>query len=364
MNTLIGVVTFLYMQCVRRFPSSFRHEFEEEMCDVFSSAMNDARNTGNIAFLMTIYREFRDFPRLLFSEHWQNIKDSTWKPFLRAFYGFQAGSDEEVHRRFGMTESVDTGNFDLHTKRLRILATLPVLLFGLGIAATSLTRGGPWHSVPSWRLILSVTIGLLPMVVIAIGGILAFLRRFPDWGLTWIGASFMGLLIFVKTVAEELAEVGKRIVSEPVEIGIVLLLFFVGVALLVFVGLRGWQRGGLLSIGFSVTFTLTFFWAVTAAPFYRHDLAVWAGPVSLMLAVLTYLYTQASTSSRVFILVGIGFLNVVSLLTINTIWTDWFQTQGRSSSALPFVIFMFLFLVCGPISGLVVKPIENKLRRA
>jgi hypothetical protein len=202
------------------------------------------------------------------------------------------------------------------------------------------------------------------MLVIAIVGIIAFLRRLPDWGLTWIGASFMGLLILVKTVAEELAEVGQRIISEPVEIGIVLLLFFVGMALLVIVGIRGWQRGGLLSIGFSVTFTLTFFWAVTAAPFYRHDIAIWAGPFSLLLAALTYFYTQSSSTSRLVILVGIGLLNIAGLLTANTIWQDWYQSSGRTSSALPFIIFMFLFLICGPIMGLIVKPIQSTLRRA
>ena len=174
----------------------------------------------------------------------------------------------------------------------------------------------------------------------------------------------MGFLIFVKTLAEELAEVGQRIISEPVEIGVVLLLFFAGMALLVIVGMRGWQRGGLLSIGFSVTFSLTFFWAVTAAPFYRHDLAIWAGPFSLLLAALTYFYTQTSNSSRLIILFGIGIINIAGLLTANTIWKDWSQSQGRSQSAIPFVIFMLMFLACGPIMGFITKPIEKTLRRA
>jgi hypothetical protein len=334
------------------------------MCDVFGLAIEDARSTGANTLFMTIYRELRDFPKIVLSEHWQTIKTSTWRPFFQSFFGIQTGSNAEVVRRNGMTNFQNLENLDLDSKRHRIITALPVLLFGLGIAVTSLTRGGPWHSVPEWRLILSIALGLLPMAVIAIVGIIAFLRRLPDWGLTWIGSAFMGMLILVKTIAEELAEVGQRIISEPVEIGIVILLFFAGMALLVIVGMRGWQRGGLLSIGFSVIFSLTFFWAVIAAPFYRHDLAIWAGPFSFLLAALTYFYTQASNTSRLIILFGIGIINIAGLLTANTIWQDWSQSQGRSQSAIPFVIFMLMFLVCGPIMGLITKPIEKTLRRA
>jgi len=361
MNTLTSVITFLYIKCIRRFPISFRAEFEEEMCDVFRMALNDARNTGITTMVLAFLRELRDFPRILLSEHWDNFLDSVGRPFLRALIGYQAESNTEMLRSNGMYKSE---NFEFDTKRLRIIAALPLLLFGFGISATSLTRGGPWYSVPKWRLTFSIVIGLLPMIALAIVGIIALIRRIPDWGLTWVGSAFMGFLIFVKTLAEELAEVGQRIISEPVEIGIVLLLFFAGMALLVFVGMRGWERGGLLSIGFSVTFSLTFFWAVTAAPFYRHDLAIWTGPFSLLLAALTYLYTQTSNSSRLIILFGIGIINIVGLLTANTIWQDWSQSQGRSLSAIPFVIFMLMFLVCGPIMGLITKPIEKTLRRA
>ncbi|OGO18177.1 MAG: hypothetical protein A2Z14_18955 [Chloroflexi bacterium RBG_16_48_8] len=263
-----------------------------------------------------------------------------------------------------MSEIGNDGNLNLNSTRLRIIAALPLLLFGLGIAAMSLSRGGPWYSVPTWRLVLSIVIGLLPMTVIAIVGILALIRRLPDWGLTWAGSAFMGLVILVKTIAEELAEVDQPIISEPVEIGLVILLFMAGVALLVIVGMRGWQRGGLLSIGFSVTFALTFFWAVTAAPFYRHDVAIWAGPFSLLIAAITYYYAKATTLTHFMLLLGVGILNLGSLLTANTVWQDWFQAKGKTSSALPLAILMLAFLICGPMMGLIARPIQQTLRRA
>jgi len=364
MNTLTGVILFLYTRCIRWFPSSFRTEFEEEMCEVFSLALHESRRTGIRSMFMTTIREIRDLPMILFYEHFQTIQDRIWKPFQRTFLRSQTGSPLAVMRRKGMSEFMDTGTLNFHSKPHRILAVVPLFLFGFGIAAISLTRGGPWYSVPLWRLILSIAMGLLPMIVISIGGLIALIRGIPDWGLTWVGCAFMGFLIFVKTLAEELAEVGQRIISEPVEIGIVVVLFLVGVTLLVIVGARGWQRGGLLSIGFSVTFTLTFFWAVTAAPFYRHDLAPLALPFSLLIAAITYLYTQASNPSRWMILMVMGLLNLGSLLAANTVWLEWHQTRGETSSPLPFVIFMFLFLICGPIMGLITKPIKRTLRRA
>lgn len=364
MSILTGVISFLYTKCVRRYPSKFRFEFEEEMCNVFALALAEAKEHGLIPMLVLFLRELRDFPKILFSEHWNRIKDSIWRPTIRKILGDQHQRSARQYRRSIMSEIDDNSNLNFHDKRFRIIAALPLFLFGLGIAATSLTRGGPWHSVPTWRLVLSIVVGLLPMVVIAIVGFIALIRRLPDWGLTWIGSAFMGFVILVKTVAEELAEVDRHIISESVDIGIVILLFLVGVALLIVIGLRGWQRGGLLSIGFSVTFTLTFFWAVTWAPFYRHDLAVWAIPFGLIIAAITYFYTQSSSPSRFTILFAVGLLNLGSLLVANTVWQDWYQTRGETSSPLPFVLFMFAFLICGPITGLITRPIQQTLRRA
>jgi hypothetical protein len=363
MNALTGAIYFLYTKCVRRYPSNFRFEFEEEMCDVFALALAEAKASGILSVLYVFYRELLDYPKTLLSEHWHNLIDALWGSVFRRLKENQSNSTSRLVRRRMMIDIDNNGSLNIPNKRLQILTALPLFLFGLGIAATSLTRGGPWYSVPAWRLIFSIVVGLLPMIVIAIVGFIALIRRLPDWGLTWVGSAFMGLVIFVKTLAEELAEVGQNIISEPVEIGLVIVLFLVGVALLVIVGMRGWQRGGLLSIGFSVTFALTFFWAVTAAPFYRHDIATWAAPFSLIIALITYFYTQASNPSRFMILLGVGLLNLGCLLTANTIWQDWFQAKGETSSPWPFVIFMFAFLICGPLMGIITRPIQQTLRR-
>lgn len=201
------------------------------------------------------------------------------------------------------------------------------------------------------------------MAVIAIVGMIALIRRIPDWGITWVGSAFMGVVVFVKTAAEELADVGQRIVSEPFEIGLVILLFLAGVTLLVIVGIRGWQRGGLLSIGFSVTFALTFLWALMAAPFYLRELAMWAGPIGLLMAGMTYVYGNTTQLVRFIILVGVGIANFASILLANTMWHDQFPIKGGTFSPIAFILFMLAFLICGPIMGLITRPIQQILRR-
>jgi hypothetical protein len=364
MKMLIGFLSSLYASCVRFYPTDFRLAFEEEMCQVFTSAISETKERRFRELFIFVLREFRDLPRNLIREHWSQLEE--WiqgTPFLKLGQNSvnHSGQMDRSHW-MDILDSKEELNFP--NKRQRLLSALPLFLFGLGISLTSLTTGGPWYSVPSGRLILSIAIGLLPMAVIAIVGLIALIRRIPDWGITWVGSAFMGLIVFVKTLAEELAESGQHIISQPVEIGIIAILFLAGMALLVIVGMRGWPRGGLLSIGFSVTFTLTFLWAVTAAPFYLHELAVWAGPISLLIAGLTYAYTNGAQLARFTILVGIGVANYASILLVNTVWHDRFPTRVGSFSLVAFSLFMLAFLICGPIMGLITKPIQNTLRRA
>jgi hypothetical protein len=361
MKMLIGFLSCLYTYCMRFYPTDFRLEFEEEMCEVFTKAISESKEHRFRDFFIFVLREFRDLPKNLIREHWCQLE--TWihgVPFLK----MQQNLSDQIGRSQWMNMFEHNGVFNFPNKQQRLLSALPLFLFGLGISLTSLTYGGPWYSVPTGQLILSIAIGLLPMAVIAIVGLVALIRRIPDWGITWVGCAFMGLIVFVKTLAEELAESGQRIISQPVEIGIVVLLFFAGMAILVIVGMRGWQRGGLLSIGLSVTFTLTFLWAVTAAPFYLNELAVWAGPISLLIAGMTYAYTNGTQLTKFMILVGVGVANYASIFLVNTVWHERFPMRMGSFSPIAFILFMLAFLICGPFMALITKPIQKTLRRA
>jgi hypothetical protein len=363
MKMLIGFLSYLYAYCVRFYPNDFRLAFEEEMCEVFTKAISESKEHRSRDTFIFVFREFRDLPKNLIREHWSQLEE--WilgVPFLKLQQN-QTNLSDQMDRSQWMDMFKHHGVFNFPNKQQRLLSALPLFLFGLGISLTSLIYAEPWYSVPTWRLILSLAIGLLPMAVIAIVGLIALIRRIPDWGITWVGSAFMGGVVFVKTAAEELADVGQHIVSEPFEIGLVILLFLAGVVLLVIVGIRGWERGGLLSIGFSVTFTLTFLWALMAAPFYLHELAIWAGPIGLLMAGITYIYGNTNQLARFLILLGVGIANFASILLANTVWHDRFPIKGGSFSPIAFIILMLAFLICGPIMGLITRPIHQTLRR-
>jgi hypothetical protein len=364
MKIWLQFISSLYMTCVRFYPTGFRLEFEDEMCDVFLAALTEIEDRPFRDVIAFLLREFRDLPKNLVVEYWSHLDEFMWGETSQRIQSNPFTNPDQVDRSNWMNDVDSSNALRMPSRRHQILSAIPIFLFGLGISLTSLIQGAPWYAMPTSRLILSIVLGLIPMAIIAMIGILALIHRIPDWGLTWVGSAFMGLIILIKTLAEELAEVGKRIVSEPVEIGIVIVLFIAGVALLVVVGMRGWQRGGLLSIGFSVTYTLTFLWAVTAAPFYLHALAVWAGPISLLLVGLTYLYVNSTQIARFMILIGVGVINYVCILFVNTVWHNQFPTRGGSFSVTGFSLFMLAFLICGPFMGVITKPIRHILRQA
>jgi len=60
---------------VRLYPASFREQFADEMTAVFAAAVKQAKRQGNLELLTLIWREFRDLPLSLASEHWYAITD-------------------------------------------------------------------------------------------------------------------------------------------------------------------------------------------------------------------------------------------------------------------------------------------------
>lgn len=258
-----------------------------------------------------------------------------------------------------MSESVRFGKYFEKDRRLAYVAALPPLLFGLGVAADSLIRGGPWNTVPTWRLYLSITVGLFPMLIIAVVGLYALAKRMPDWGLTWIGSGFMGFVLLVKTASEELADVGRFIVSQSVDIILMVVILLAGFVILAYAAMKGWRRAALFSIGMSGVFCLSLYLSVTSAPFYRHDLALFAAPVGFLLSLLTFGYVVGSDRIRVLTFLGVALVNLSPVLVTNQVWRDWLLSEGRPSLSIPLLVLMMAILLCGPAMGLIVDPLRR-----
>jgi hypothetical protein len=356
-KTLIRLLRTSFILSLRLYPRSFRHEFDEEMAAVFNATLEDASKGGAPGLLACALREIRDGPSRVLRERFEAINTSIQS------LGNQFPEYLHLRRRPGekliMSEDAPVSKNLGLDRRLVVLAVLPPLLFGLGVALDSLIRGGPWNTIPIWRLYLSVGVGLFPMLIIAAVGLYGLMKRMPDWSLTWIGAGYMGFVLLVKTASEELADVGRFMVSQTVDFILVLAILIAGAVILGFSAIKGWRRAALFSIGMSAVFCLSLYLSVTSAPFYRHDLALIAAPVGLVLSLLTYGFLAGPDRFRALVLLGVGLINLSPILVTNQVWNDWLLNDGRPSLSLPLLVLLTAVLVSGPAMGIILNPVRK-----
>lgn len=250
--------------------------------------------------------------------------------------------------------------FDLDRHEI-IIASLPPIILGLGIATASLITHKPWYTLPQWRLILSVAVLLASGFMVGCGAIYALYRRIPDWAYTWVGTAFMGTVLFIHTILGELSDDGKLFISDEVGIAIALLFILLGFVFLLFSSWRGWQRAGLFSIALASTFALSLWQAVAAAPFNRYDIAIFALPLGILMAVLIYLYIKGSDTSRVFVIIGVAALDVFVIYIAGAAWDTWRENLSKPSLQLPLIIILTTLLMTGPIAAGIMRPIRSFL---
>jgi hypothetical protein len=346
MNTAGQLITRFHAFMARLYPYNFRKEFEGDMCMDFADAVAEASHQGASSLLGLWWRELRDWPKNLITEYWFSIAE-LW------------------NRSNFMSEIDQSKNWKIEKRKDALIATLPPLLFGVGIMLSALIIWKPWHQIPSWRLYLGVAIGMaLPAIVVGIGGAIALIHRIPDWGYTWAGAAAMGTVLLVKTMAEEQADVGKYIISEMADLALALILLLGCLILLIWVALRGWQQAGLVSIGFASLMGVTIVSLPSAAPFNRYDLALLAAPFGLLMAWLTYRYALGSNKVRILVLLGMGSLNLGAVLLADSATRSWTLAQDRPSFVIPLLILITGMLVSGPILGLIGTPIRRAIKGA
>ena len=169
----------------------------------------------------------------------------------------------------------------------------------------------------------------------------------------------MGLVLFVKTIAEERADSGLPLVSPAMDIVIGILLLL-GVAVLIGVSAwQGWRHAGMISLGFATMAGMASFSMATAAPFNRYDLALMAAPVGLAMASLIYLFVRKGDLGRLIAMLAFGAMNAVVFLGIASIWD---LPPERPSPVIPFLFVLTGVLLVGPIAGLVGRPVRRVIR--
>jgi hypothetical protein len=363
MSLLLNLYSRLYARLLYLFPPRFRNVFGEEMYAVFNLAAADAAARGWREMSAFMGRESSGFLRALITEHWhalQVLLVSTMAPYFQQMQPSLMGA---VGRQL-MAEGSDAGNFNLRDQRSKAIAALPLLLFGIGLALPVLLRGGPWYTLPAWRLVLSIVIGLIPLAVVGIGGLYGLYKRIPDWSYTWVGTAGMGFVLMIKIIGEELADQGRFIISQRGDDVLAISILLVGFVFLASVSVKGWQRAGLIGIGMAGAFGLSLCTLVASPPFNRYDLALLSAPLGLLLAGMVWDYSQASDSARLGIILSTGVINVGIVLMASSVWYQWLAETGKASPVFPLMFFTTVALLTAPLLGLITPPIRRALHRS
>jgi len=339
MNLTIERLSRLYALLTALYPHDFRQLFAREMRAVFHEKLLETSEKGAWALWRDFWKELHSLPMSVLTEYWSAFRNT----FGRGI----------------MSLITEDKSWKIENNRDAIVASLPPMMMGLGIALGALIVWEPWYAIPRWRLMTGVSIIMLPGMLIGLGGLWALVKRIPTWGHTWVGASAMGLLLFVKTLAEERADAGLPLISPRLDV-VVMILFLLGFAVLLMVAAwRGWRHAGMVSLGFAAMSGISIFSMATAAPLNRYDLALLAAPVGLLMSLLTYLYVRKGDLGRLFAILCFGSLNTVMLLIVANAWEI---PSVHAFPVVPFLVVLTGALLVGPLVGLIGRPMRRVIQ--
>ena len=200
---------------------------------------------------------------------------------------------------------------------------------------------------------------MLPGLIIGLVGLWALVKRIPSWGHIWIGATGMGLVLFVKTLAEERADFGLPLISPVMDIVILIILLIVLMTIIGVFAWQGWRHAGMVSLGFATMAGMASFSMAMAAPFNRYDLALLAAPVGLVMAALIYLFVRKGDAGRVVAILIFGAMNAIMFFIVASIWN---LPEGSPSPVIPFLVVLTGALLVGPIAGLIGRPVRKVIQ--
>ena len=339
MNPTIERFSRLYAKLTCLYPYDFRCVFANEMQAVLNEKLIARSKTGNWSLWHDFWKELRSMPVAILREYWFVFREILGK-------GIMALITEDKSWR-------------IDNRRDAFIASLPPVMMGFGIALGALIVWEPWYTIPYWRLITGFALMMLPGLIIGLGGFWALIKRIPSWSHTWIGAAGMGLVLFVKTLAEERADSSLPLLT-PVLDNVIAIMLLLGVMIIIGASAwQGWRHAGMVSLGFATMAGMSSFSMATAAPLNRYDLALLAAPVGLAMSLLTYLFVRKGDLGRVITIVGFGLLNAVMLFVVAKAWE---LPSVHAFPVMPFLVVLTGALLVGPIAGLIGRPIRKVIQ--
>jgi len=339
MNRVVARLAWFYSLLTVLYPYEFRQEFAPEMQAVFRKKINAKKEAGLWMVWRTFWKEVSDWPAAVLSEYWSAFQDTLWKDIMSLI--------------------TEDKSWRIEEQRDAIIASIPPLIFGICIALGAAIIWEPWYTIPRWRLLTGFAVMMLPGLIVGLGGLWALIKRMPAWGYTWVGAAGMGLVLFVKTLAEEQADAGLPLLSPALDIVVSIVLLVGMVVLLGITAWHGWRRAGMISLGFATVAGMASFSMATAAPFNRYDLALLAVPVGLVMSASTYLYVRKGDAGRVISILVFGVMNAVVFFIVSSIWD---LHEGNPSPVIPFLVVLTGALLAGPIAGLIGRPVRKVIQ--
>ena len=142
MNLTVHRLTRLYALLTVLYPYGFRRDFASEMQAVFVEKLTAINASTSRRIWRVFWKELRDWPGAVLTEYWFALRDIFGRGLM-----------------FLITED---RSWRVENRRDAIIASLPPVLMGLGIALGALVIWKPWYTVPRWRLMTGFAMTMLP----------------------------------------------------------------------------------------------------------------------------------------------------------------------------------------------------------
>lgn len=331
------------------YPASFKQEFYEEIMADLSDRDAELRQMNFAQRFMLLKREVSGWISSIAHEQISEIKTKS-SEFLKR--GFSLFNELEVSVNKKKEKS---GVWQIKDSKEALIASLPPFIFGSAVWVTWLIIGGPWYTASDAQLKAGLLAGLLLAAVIAVGGIIALIKRFPVWGYTWLGMDVLGFLLCIKSLAEE----SPNLIPEWLTLIIAVSALIFCAVVLVHAVLESWQAAGLFSTGMSTAMALANVHTMAIGPYHRVDLAILGLVCGLILSALTYAYLRTTPWPQAGLLGSIGLLNLGILYLANQVWSQHLAEVGKTSPLLPMLVILLILLLVGPFAGLFRKPVKS-----